>query len=106
MKMLSLQACAISAALAAAVAAGGAWQVQAWRYESKELARLEAEKKKTEENREQTEKAANGLEEDKTKIEIRYKTITKTVTKLVDRPVYSNVCLDQDGINAVNGVSR
>lgn len=28
--------------------------------------------------------------------------ITKTVTKLVDRPVYQNVCLDADGLAVIN----
>lgn len=28
--------------------------------------------------------------------------ITKTVTKLVDRPVYQNICLDQDGMDVIN----
>ena len=34
------------------------------------------------------------------RVEIRYrtKTITKEVDKLVDRPVYRNVCLDTDGL--------
>ena len=34
------------------------------------------------------------------RVEIRYrtKTITKEVDKIVDRPIYSNVCLDTDGL--------
>ena len=45
-------------------------------------------------------------EEDKAKIEIRYRTIVRTVTEFIDRPVYMNTCLDQDGVDAINGVAK
>lgn len=32
----------------------------------------------------------------------KYKTITKTVEKLVDRPVYKNQCIDTEGLEAAN----
>lgn len=31
-----------------------------------------------------------------------FKTVTKTVTKLVDRPIYKTQCIDQDGVDAAN----
>lgn len=95
-----------AALIGAVVAAGSAWQVQSWRFDSKEKQRLEAEAEVRRNNERQTTIAATGLETDKREIEIRYKTITKKVVEFVDRPVYKNICLDQDGIDAINGVVK
>lgn len=89
-----------------AVASGSAWQVQSLRFEAKEKQRLESEAEILRNNEKRTTIAAEGLEKDKREIEIRYRTITKTVTKFIDRPVYKNTCLDQDGIAAINGVAK
>ena len=95
-----------AALLGAAVAATSAWQIQGWRFDSKEKQRLEAEAEIRRMNEKRTTIAAEGLEKDKREIGIRYRTITKTVTKFIDRPVYKNICLDQDGIDAINGVAK
>lgn len=36
------------------------------------------------------------------KAKVVYRTITQTVDKLVDRPVYRNVCFDADGVKVAN----
>ena len=95
-----------AALLGAAVAATSAWQVQSLRFEAKEKQRLESEAEIRRMNEKRTSLVAEGLEKDKREIEIRYRTITKTVTKFIDRPVYKNTCLDQDGIAAINGVAK
>jgi hypothetical protein len=56
----------------------------------------------------QTEKlnaAAAALEVAKNEKEIVYRTITQTVDKIVDRPVYRNVCLDADGLRNINAAA-
>jgi len=47
-------------------------------------------------------KAASGLEDKRAKREVVTRTITQYVDRLVDRPVYRNVCLDADGVCLVN----
>lgn len=42
------------------------------------------------------------LEQSNADAKIVYRTITKTVDKIVERPVYRNVCLDDDGLRAAN----
>lgn len=42
------------------------------------------------------------LTDAKGKTTIVYQTITKYKDKIVDRPVYQNVCLDSDGVNTIN----
>lgn len=46
--------------------------------------------------------AVTTLESQNAKASIVYRTITQTVDKIVDRPVYRNVCLDDDGLRLVN----
>lgn len=46
--------------------------------------------------------AATGLEVDRGKAKIIYRTITKEVDKIVLRDVYRNICFDDDGLRAAN----
>lgn len=45
---------------------------------------------------------AKELEDAKADREVVFKTITKTVEKVVDRPIYLEQCIDQDGLDAAN----
>lgn len=45
---------------------------------------------------------AEELEKARAQREIVYKTITKEVERVVNRPVYLNVCLDDDGLRLIN----
>ena len=93
----------ITAIAAAAIAAAGTWNVQSWRYAAKDKARLE-QIKKDEVKIETTivAPAAEKFEVAKAKIDTKYITITQTVEKIIDRPVYKNICIDADGVNAIN----
>lgn len=95
-----------AALIGAAVAATSTWQVQNWRFDSAEKVRLEKEAEIRRNNEKRTSLAVAGLEQDKAKIEVRYRTVVKTVTEFIDRPVYMNTCLDQDGVDAINGVTK
>lgn len=44
--------------------------------------------------------AATGHETDKAQIRTQFKTIIKEVDRVVQKPVYLNVCLDDDGLRA------
>lgn len=46
--------------------------------------------------------ASQNLEKGNAKDRIRYRTITKTVDRYIDRPVYRNVCFDADGLRDAN----
>lgn len=46
--------------------------------------------------------ASNNYEGDNAKAKVIYRTITRDVDKVVDRPVYRNVCLDDDGMRLAN----
>lgn len=42
------------------------------------------------------------VEEHHAQAQITYRTIEKVVDRIVDRPVYRNVCFDSDGLRAAN----
>ena len=46
--------------------------------------------------------AAQELEIKKNERQIEYKTITKTVDRIIDRPIYRNECIDADGLRSIN----
>jgi len=91
-----------AAALAgAAIAFGGAWKVQDWRYGAKEAARLSAAVQAEKARDKASYEAATTFEKGRTRVETVFNTITETVEVIVDRPVYRNVCLDPDGLRAL-----
>lgn len=95
----------------AAFAAGGAsaWQVQNWRHDAQEKDRIEQEAKERGIRAQRGDIAAAGHEGDKRAIEIEYREITKEVERVVEKPVYRDVCLDDDGLrvlrSAIGGAS-
>lgn len=90
-----------ASAIAAALAFGAAWQIQTWRSDAAELERVTATQEITRENERLANRAATGFEKDRTQNEIRTRTITIEVDKIIDRPVYRNVCLDADGLQLI-----
>jgi len=46
--------------------------------------------------------ASDKKEKQDAKAKVVYRTITKTVDKYIDRPVYRNVCFDVDGLRDAN----
>jgi hypothetical protein len=42
------------------------------------------------------------LEKSKNEKQIVYRTITKKVEKLIERPIYSTDCIDADGVQLIN----
>jgi len=45
---------------------------------------------------------AEELEKARAEREIVYRTITKQVDRIVDRPIYRNDCIDDDGLQSIN----
>lgn len=62
--------------------------------EAARLTKLETEK--------QFAQAARELEDSRAKRRVVYRTLTRDVDKIVDRPVYRNYCFDSDGVRVVN----
>ncbi len=80
----------------------GGWKVEAWRRDS---ADLERQNKAVAESvrRDKASYDAGAEHEDfKAKEEIRYVERWRTATKIIERPVYRNVCIDDDGVRIIN----
>lgn len=91
-----------TAIVAAVMAFSSAWKVQDWRHDAQEKQRLEAEQETQRMRARSADKASEGHEQFKETERVVYQTITETVDRIVDRPVYRNVCLDADGLRQLN----
>lgn len=92
---------AAAAIAGAAIAFGGAWQVQNWRYGAIEAKRLSAAVEAEKARDKASYDAATTFEKGRTHVETVFQTITETVETIVDRPVYRNVCFDDSGVQAL-----
>lgn len=89
----------VAIAIAAAIASGTAvWNVQNWRFDSQRLADAEQVREVEKFRRQAANKGATAHEADKVRIRTEFVPITKEVEKIVERPVYKNICLDADGL--------
>jgi hypothetical protein len=66
----------------------------------------EASRAQKEKEANQIKAAAAALEAERAKRKVVYRTITQTVDKIVERPVYRNQCMDDDGLRCVNAALR
>lgn len=90
-----------TAILSMALAATGAWQVQNWRYGSKETERLKLVAEQLRQSEKQADSASVGHEVDKSKIKVQFRTITREVTHVIEKPLYSTTCFDSAGLRLV-----
>lgn len=49
-------------------------------------------------------KLSQDYENEKSKYKIKVETVTKQVQKIVERPIYRNVCIDADGLQSINSI--
>ena len=51
-------------------------------------------------------KLSSDYETDKSKLKVKVETVTKYVDKIVERDVYRNVCIDDDGMYSINSLIK
>lgn len=95
-----------AAILGAAIAATVAWGVQDWRYGAIERHRIEAQHELERNNQKAADAASGGYEDDRAKTNWRQRAIRVEVDRIVERPVYRNVCLDDDGLRLLHGAIK
>jgi hypothetical protein len=97
----------IVALLSSVLSGFGTWKVQAWRYDSKELARSEAAAELTKLNARAASIASAGHEEFKTKTDTKYLVVTSEIENVVTKIEYRDrICFDADGMRAHDGAVR
>ena len=87
---------------ALAMLSGIAYKIRESGKDAVRLEWAEANRKAREAEAAKGDAAAKGLEVDRGKTRTIFKTITQTVDKIVEKPVYRNVCLEPDGLCIAN----
>lgn len=100
MATLKLKLAAIGTALVLAFGAG--WWLRGLQIKATTVDQIKAQAKADVRQAERTSEAVQTHAEKKTETEIRYVTTVKEVEKLVERPVYLERCIDDDGLRALN----
>ena len=81
---------------------GSGYKVESWHRDSMEKVAVEAADKAITKKSIEANVIASATEKKKEAIRVEYRTITKTVDRIVDRPVYQRECIDDDGLLAIN----
>ena len=101
---MTLRVYLLAVSVVMAFATGG-WighRLTAASYQADVIAEQQAHAAAVQAAAEQANRHAEELEKARAQREIVYRTITKEVDRIVDRPVYLNVCLDDDGLRVIN----
>lgn len=77
---------------------GSGWMVNGWRWEAKEAAKLRELAEAQARADKRSYEASDGFEKDKENVRTVFKEIRVEVDKIIERPVYRNVCFDDDGL--------
>ena len=92
----------IWAAVLAAFLFGAGWWLKGLQVKVSAVAQTKAQAKADIQQAQRTSDAVQTHAQAQVQTEIRYVTVTKEVEKLVERPVYLERCMDDDGLRAIN----
>jgi hypothetical protein len=93
--MLNLQNMIIAVGVALVVGFGSGWQVHGWKIDSENAAIKQAAA--------QVEQAvAATLEKKLSQLKANQTVVRHETEKVIERPIYNNVCIDDDGVRIIN----
>lgn len=98
---LKLAICA--AVIALGLAFGTGWWLRGLQVKAATVDQTKAQAKADVQQAQRTSTAVQQHAKVKTETEIRYVTVTREVEKLVERPVYLERCIDDDGLRVLSG---
>ncbi|MDD3019275.1 MAG: hypothetical protein PHE74_13070 [Comamonas sp.] len=93
----------IAAGAALVLAFGAGWWLRGLQVKAAMVKQAQAQAKADVQQAQRTSEAVQQHAQVKTETEIRYVTVTREVEKLVERPVYLERCMDDDGVRILNG---
>lgn len=99
---LKLKLAICAAVIALGLAFGTGWWLRGLQVKAATVDQTKAQAQADVKQAQRTSEAVQAHAETKVKTEIRYVTTVKEVEKLVERPVYLERCLDDDGLRALN----
>lgn len=85
-----------------AAVAGALWWTYSSGYDAGYDARIVEEQEVQGEQEVQEAAASTSLEGDREKVRTVYRTITEEIERVVEKPVYRDMCLDDDGLRLAN----
>lgn len=100
MAKLKLKLAAAGAALVLSFGTG--WWLRGLQVKAAMVKQTQAQAKADVQQAQRTSTAVQQHAQAKTETEIRYVTVTREVEKLVERPVYLERCMDDDGVRILN----
>lgn len=92
---------AAAALVAAAAGAWGGWQLRDLQADADELARVQAEQRDSLRRQEAAYGASERHERDGQARREQIRTVIQEVERVIERPVYSAVCFDTDGLRLI-----
>ena len=92
----------IAAGAALVLAFGAGWWLRGLQVKAAMVKQTQAQAQADVQQAQRTSEAVQTHAEAKVKTEIRYVTTVKEVEKLVERPVYLERCMDDDGLRVLN----
>ena len=99
---LKLKLAICAAVIALGLAFGTGWWLRGLQVKAAMVKQTQAQAKADVQQAQRTSEAVQTHAEAKVKTEIRYVTTIKEVEKLVERPVYLERCMDDDGLRVLN----
>ena len=100
--MMPLYTYAATAVVAVALGFAGGWKTQGWRWDAADKQRLEQEAKELHRAAERAQASSTTFEGKRSTNETKYRTVTVTLEKIVERPVYLQQCMDSEGLAVLN----
>lgn len=100
---LKLKLAICASVIALGLAFGTGWWLRGLQVKAATVDQTKAQAQADVRQAERTSTAVQQHAQAKTETEIRYVTVTREVEKLVERPVYLERCMDDDGLRVLNG---
>ena len=100
--VLKLKLAICASVIALGLAFGAGWWLRGLQVKAATVDQTKVQAQADVQQAQRTSEAVQIHAEKKTETEIRYVTVTREVEKLVERPVYLERCLDDDGLRALN----
>jgi len=91
----------LAALLALSVGFGSGWKVRAWKASSDDADRVSQVAHDAAVKAERVDTAATAHEAFKAAVQVREHIVYREVERVIEKPVYSNVCLDDDGLRII-----
>lgn len=90
-----------AAALSAVLSFGAAWKIQDWRQDAARYKAAQELAQSQRDNAKLVDRAAEAYQVKQADAEVRERVVKEQVVKIITKPVYREICLDDEGLAVV-----